>query len=224
VEASTFEKLIAVDREVSEYMVQMQEIKRASPADDMLTELSGCVDRGEINQSEWLRWMVLMMAAGFETTHTAIGQSMRMYLEDPEVCDATDRAVDAGMSDRVADEYVRLISPPMQMARTATRDCKVGGQRISKGDVVVMYLIAANRDPEVFSEPDRFNPWRSENRTLAFGSGPHRCIGFHLARLEVQILWEELRSSGLRLRLNGAPKRGWSNFINQLNELPVAKV
>jgi cytochrome P450 len=76
----------------------------------------------------------------------------------------------------------------------------------------------------VFAEPDRFNPWRTETETLAFGSGVHRCIGSHLAKLEIQILWEELRTAELQLRLNGTPRRGWSNFINQLTELPVARV
>ncbi|MGO4758635.1 cytochrome P450, partial [Streptomyces sp. 2MCAF27] len=62
-----------------------------------------------------------------------------------------------------------------------------------------------------------------ETATLAFGSGVHRCIGSYLAKLEVQILFEELRAAGVRLRLNGTPKRGWSNFINQITELPVAR-
>jgi cytochrome P450 len=128
------------------------------------------------------------------------------------------------MIGRAVDEYFRLISPPMEMARTAVRDVDFLGQQIRERDVLVLYYVAANRDPAVFSEPNRFNPWRPETQTLAFGSGIHRCLGAHLAKLEVQILWEELRAAGLRLRLNGAPRRGWSNFINQLTELPVARV
>jgi cytochrome P450 len=111
----------------------------------------------------------------------------------------------------------------MQMARVATRDTEFAGTKIRKDDVLVMYFVSANRDETVFSEPDRFNPWRPEKDTLAFGSGPHRCIGSYLAKLEVRVLWEELAASGLKLRLNGEPKRGWSNFINQLSELPVAR-
>jgi cholest-4-en-3-one 26-monooxygenase len=111
----------------------------------------------------------------------------------------------------------------MQMARTAVRDVEFLGQHISEGDVLVLYFIAANRDPAVFTDPDRFDPWRQERETLAFGSGIHRCIGAPLAKLELQILLEELHSAGPRLRLNGTPRRGWSNFINQLNELPVAR-
>jgi len=211
-------------REMREYAAAIQEVKRANPADDMFTVLGKCVDDGEITQDEFLQWMVLMMGAGFETTHTAIGQSMRMYLEDPEVRAATDRAVDEGLTGRAVDEYIRLISPPMQMARTAIRDLEFAGTKIREGDVMVLYFLAANRDPAVFSEPDRFNPWRPEKDTLAFGSGVHRCIGSYLAKLEVQVLFEELRAAGLNLRLDGEPKRGWSNFINQLTSLPVARV
>jgi cytochrome P450 len=210
--------------EMRAYAGEIQEYKRRHPADDMFTMLNGCLDRGEIDQDEFLEWMALMMGAGFETTHTAIGQAMRMYLEDPGVRESTDRALDQGIIGRAVDEYVRLISPPMEMARAAVRDTELHGQQIRENDVVVLYYVAANRDPAVFAEPDRFNPWRTETETLAFGSGVHRCIGSHLAKLEIQILWEELRAAELQLRLNGTPRRGWSNFINQLTELPVARV
>jgi len=209
---------------MADFALRLQAAKRARPADDMFTQLGACVDNGELSQEEFLNWVLLMMAAGFETTHTAIGQSMRMYLENPEIAIATDRAIGDGLIDRVVDEYLRLITPPMQMARTATRDVAFAGEHVREGDVMVMYFIAGNRDPAVFSEPDRFNPWRTETETLAFGSGVHRCIGAHLAKLEVRILWEELRARRVMLRLKGQPRRGRSIFINQLKALPVRRV
>ena len=208
---------------IAEYAERIQAEKKANPADDMFTELTMCVERGEISQNEFVQWMQVMMTAGFETTHTAIGQSMRMYLEDPQVAERTDRAVDEGLSDRVADEYIRLISPPMEMARTATRDVEVSGTAIRTDDVVVLYFVSANRDSAIFSRPDEFDPWRSEKETLAFGSGVHRCIGAYLAKLEVRVVWEEICRRRLDLRLNGEPQRGWSVFINQLSTLPVAR-
>jgi len=215
--------VVAAQQRIGAYAEEIQAFKRKEPADDMFTALNGSVERGEITQAEFVRWMILMMSAGFETTHTVIGQSMRMYLEDPEVCAATDRAVQEGLSGRVADEYIRLVTPAMQMARTAKCDVEVAGTKVCKGDVMVLYYVSANRDESIYSNPDKFDPWRKETDTLAFGSGIHRCLGSHLAKLEVQILFEELHKSGYKLRLNGQPKRGWSNFINQLNELPVAK-
>lgn len=219
----TADRVIPAIEALMDYAARMQKIKLADPGDDMFTELSRCVERGEISQIEYLHWMHVMVAAGFETTHTAISQSMRLYLEDPEVRRLTDKAVDEGLAGRAVDEYLRLISPPMQMARTATVDTTIAGQDIRKDDVVVLYFIAANRDPAVFSDPNRFDPWRPETDTLAFGSGVHRCIGSYLAKLELQVFWEEYRARGIQLELAGQPQRGWSNFINLLRELPVRR-
>ena len=217
------EKAIPVMMEIQAYAAKIQEIKKQCPADDMFTELNACVDRGELTQPEYLNWMQTMLGAGFETTHTTISQSMRMYLDDPEVAERTDRALEEGLGARVADEYVRVVSPVIQMARTATRDVEFGGEQVRKDDVMVLYYPAANRDPTVFSDPDRFDPWRPETETLAFGSGVHRCIGANLAKLEIRVLWEEIHRRGIKLKLNGEPKRGWSVFINQLTSLPVSR-
>jgi cholest-4-en-3-one 26-monooxygenase len=218
------EKVNATNAKMTDYALRMKELKRTQPADDMFTQMGACVDSGELSIEEFLSWMFLTMAAGFETTHTAIGHSMRMYIENPEIAEATDRAIEEGLSGRVVDEYLRLISPPMQMARTATRDVEFCGEQIRKDDVMVNYFISANRDSKVFANPDSFDPWRPEKSTLAFGSGPHHCIGAHLAKLELKILWEELHRRGIKLRLDGQPRRGMSIFINQLRALPVARV
>jgi cytochrome P450 len=222
--AAQIEAVQRVQEEIEAYCAEMQERKRKEPGEDMFTALSQIVDAGDISQAEFLQWTLLILAAGFETTHTAIGQSMRMILENDDVRAGTDRAVKEGSSGKLADEFIRLITPAMQMARLATRDVEVAGTQIRQGDAVVLYFISANRDETVFAEPDTFNPWRTETATLAFGSGVHRCIGSYLAKLEVQILFEELHAAGIHLRLNGSPQRGWSNFINQITELPVARV
>ncbi|WP_454627378.1 cytochrome P450 [Bradyrhizobium cenepequi] len=221
--ANNQQAVIKVMLEMAPYIEKLQILKREQPADDMFTELSRCVDKGELTQNEFLNWMFLMMTAGFETTHTAIGHSMRLYLTDQVVADRTDRAIGEGRTNRAMDEFLRLISPPMQMARTATRDLEFAGEQVRKDDVMVLYYAAANRDERVFANPDEFDPWRSETDSLAFGSGVHRCIGAYLAHLELKVLWEELHRRGLKLRLNGEPKRGWSVFINQLTSLPVRK-
>lgn len=215
--------MMVVFGEIAQYAAKIQEYKRQNPADDMFTELGACVERGEISQAEFIDWMSLMMTAGFETTHTAIGQSMRLYVEDAQVRERTDRAIREGLTDRVIDEFLRLVSPPMEMARVATQDTVVGGQQVRKDDVLVTYFIAANRDPSKFSNPDEFDPWRPETDTLAFGSGVHRCIGAFLAKLELRILWEEIVRRDLKLELAGEPQRGWSVFINQLHALPLKR-
>lgn len=198
--------------------------KQKDPKDDMTTVILHAFERGEVTEAEMYDFLNLLQGAGYETTHTAIGQSMRMILDDPEIAEKTRRGIAELGADKVAEEFLRLISPPMAMTRTATQDTELGGQAIRKNDVINMYFIAANRDSAAFVDPDEFDPWRKETATLAFGSGPHRCIGNALAKLEMRILFEELEKRDFHLALNGEPKRGWSVFINQLNSLPVKRV
>jgi cytochrome P450 len=197
--------------------------KRSNPADDMTSVLLRGVDRDALSVNESLHFLFLLIAAGFETTHTLIGQSMRMMLEDPQVLDRTNRAMESLGPDKVAEEFLRLVTPAMNMARTATRDVELGDQQVREGDLMQMYFTAANRDPAVFDDPHIFDPWRAEPDSLAFGSGAHRCMGSALAKLELRVLMEQMTSRQLKLRLNGPPCRGWSVFINQLTSLPVAR-
>lgn len=198
-------------------------MKRANPVEDMCTVLTQSFDNGELSMAECLDFHQLLINAGFETTHTLIGQSMRMIVEDPEVASNTARAISEVGPDRVIDEFLRYITPAMHFARTATRDTELGGQQIRKDDVMAMYFIAANRDPQTFTDPNRFDPWRNEPGSIVFGSGIHRCIGSALAKLELSILFEELARRDVRLELAGEPKRGWSSHINQLTQLPLRR-
>ncbi|MDM0072693.1 cytochrome P450 [Variovorax sp. J31P207] len=206
------------------YMDALRPRKLRDPKDDMGTILAQCVERGEISEDECRLYLSLLLVAGFETTHTAIAQSMRMIVESPEIRQAVTDAVASGGLNLLVEEFLRYITPAMNMARTATRDLEFRGQHIRKGDMMQLYFTAANRDPSLFSEPHRFVPARPKNEHITFGSGAHHCIGNALARLEIRILFEELHKRNITLKLNGTPKRGWSTFINQLFELPVAVV
>ncbi|MDI5906483.1 MULTISPECIES: cytochrome P450 [Streptomyces] len=198
--------------------------KLRNPQSDMTSVLIHAAERGEITEAEAYDFLNLLQAAGFETTHTLIGQSMRMILESPEIADKTFRGIEELGPDKVIEEFLRFITPAMFMSRTATQDTVVGDQQVRENDLLNLYFTAANRDPAVFANPDEFDPWRTETASLAFGSGPHRCIGNALAKLELRILFEEMAKRDFRFRLNGAPQRGWSTFINQIRSLPVARV
>lgn len=197
--------------------------RRESPKDDMTSVLLQAAAEEDITPEECLHFLLLLLLAGYETTHTLIGQSMRMMLEDPTV----EQAVLVGTvelgSDRVSDEFLRTVTPTMNMARTATTETEIAGQAIRAGDLMQMYFISANRDETVFTEPDRFDPWRPETNHIAFGSGAHRCMGSALAKLELRILFEEMQARGVQLQLEGEPRRGRSVFINQLTSLPVRR-
>ena len=196
--------------------------KLRHPQDDMTTVLAHAAERGEVSEEESYDFLHLLQGAGFETTHTLIGQSMRMIIEDPQVAERTYRGIEELGPGKVVEELLRIITPAMHMSRTATQDTALAGQAIKADDVLNIYFTAANRDPAVFSNPDEYDPWRTETASLTFGSGPHRCIGNALAKLELRILFEEMNRRGMRLKSAGEPQRGWSTFINQIRSLPVA--
>ncbi|MCZ1002398.1 cytochrome P450 [Streptomyces mirabilis] len=101
------------------------------------------------------------------------------------------------------------------------RDVDFHGTRMREGDLVQLFFTAANRDPAVFADPHRFEPSRPPNEHMAFGNGPHRCIGKNPAKLELKIIFEEMHRRGIGCTLNGEPRRGWSTFVNRLLSMPV---
>jgi cytochrome P450 len=219
-------------QEVNDYMATLGEEKLRNPQDDIVTVLAQALDRGEIDAEEYGMYAAAMLIAGYETTHTLIGQSMRLLLEDDQVRHEAVSAFDAGNFRGVNEEFLRFISPVMNVTRTATDDVEFHGQTIRRGDTMQLMLAAGNRDPEVFPDPHRFDPNRAASSQpaargvegLAFGAGLHRCVGNVLAKMDAQLLFEDMHRRNLRLALNGEPRRGWSTLINQLLALPVRVV
>jgi cholest-4-en-3-one 26-monooxygenase len=118
---------------------------------------------------------------------------------------------------------LRFASPVMHFRRTATKDTEIGGQLVSEGDKVVFWHISANRDDQVFEDPDRFDIARSPNDHVAFGGGgSHFCLGANLARLEIRIMFSEVLRAMPDLEPAGDVQRLCSNFINGIKHLPVA--
>ncbi len=123
---------------------------------------------------------------------------------------------------RGVDEMLRWWTPVMAFRRTATRDCVLGGQPIGAGDKVVVSFISANRDDAVFAEPGRFDIGRQPNPHLAFGHGPHFCLGAHLARSQMRALFDEVLARTSSLAYAGQPAYLRSNFQRGVKRLPVA--
>ena len=112
----------------------------------------------------------------------------------------------------------------MQFRRTATHDTTVGGQAIRKGDKLVMYYGAANRDPAVFENPESFDITRKPNPHIAFGTGTHFCMGSHMARLEMRVTLEELLRRFPNLSMTRPPERLHSNFISGIKSMQMSLV
>jgi len=122
------------------------------------------------------------------------------------------------------EEVLRWTSTPTHIARTALHPVEIRGRRIDTGDLVTLWIPSANRDEEVFEDPDLFDVGRQPNRHLALGFGEHFCVGNMLARVEMRLLYEELIGRPVRIELGGEPIRLSSIVVNGLEQLPVKMV
>jgi cytochrome P450 len=194
--------------------------RRKKPVPDVFSSLVS----GEFRGEPLTRMMIqvnffLLIVAGNETTRNALSGGIQALCEHPEQFDRLRR--DPSLLPQAIEEILRWVSPVMQFRRTALRDTKVGDQAIRKGEKVVMYYGAANRDPRVFESPEVFDITRKPNPHIAFGTGTHFCMGSHIARLEMRVTLEEFLRRFPNVRLTGPPERLQSNFISAIKRLPI---
>ena len=190
----------AASREFDAYFRPIIEERRAAPKDDIVSSLA--LARGEdgrLTERETLNMLRLLLSAGTETTSNLIGNGMLALLRNPE---QTERLRDdPSLIPAAVEELLRFDSPVQTVIRRVLTDCEVGGVPLRKRDNVVLFLGAANRDPDVFRDPDRLDVTRSESPHLSFGSGIHHCLGAALARLEGKIVFEMLLERFSRIGL-----------------------
>jgi len=172
-----------------EYFIEEVAKRRAQPGDDLLSELLQTeVDGAPIEDSLVLGAAALVLIAGVDTTWSAIGSSLWHLAKHP--ADRRRMAEDPDVMSLAVEELLRAYSP-VTMARIVTEDVEYAGCPMKAGDKVLMNFPAANRDPEVFEDPDEVVLDRAHNRHVAFGSGIHRCAGSNLARMELRVALEE---------------------------------
>ena len=196
-----------------------QRIER--PGDDLLsTLLAADLDGQRLSEADLDNFFSILVIAGNETTRIALAQGVLAFCQHPEQWDRL--RAEPELLPSATEEVLRWTCPTHFMRRTVTGDTELGGRELRAGDKVILWYVSGNRDEEAFDEPERFDVGRSPNRHLSFGrSGPHTCLGAHLARLEVRIVLEELARRVRRFELAGAPRRVRSNFTNGLKQLPV---
>ncbi|NNC53109.1 MAG: cytochrome P450, partial [Erythrobacter sp.] len=153
------------------------------------------------------------------TTSASTAGAMLALAQDPEQWARVRK--DRSLLPGIVEEAIRWTSPVQHFMRTAAEDTEIAGQKIAKGDWVMINYVAANHDPAQFDDPRKFDASRSPNRHLAFGAGAHQCLGLHLARLEMKILFEELLDRIETVELAGEPKRAKSTFVGGLKTLPL---
>ena len=207
--------------EMFSYANDLAAAKRAKPGNDIVsTLLAAEVDGERLTDVEFDLFFELLAVAGNETTRNLISHGMLALVENPDQRDLL--LADPSLLPAAVDEMLRYASPVMYMRRTARADIELHGQQIKEGDKIALWYIAANHDPAVFADPHRFDIRRSPNDYLAFGGGgPHFCLGSHLAKLEIRVMFEELLARLPDLELNGTVQRLRSNFINGIKHMPV---
>ncbi|HET8612672.1 MAG TPA: cytochrome P450, partial [Sphingomonas sp.] len=157
--------------------------------------------------------------AGNETTRTLLSNIILELCARPDIFAELKAAPD--LLPLAIEEFLRWASPIYYMRRTARADSVIGGRRIRAGDAVVMYYVSANRDEEIFADPDALDIRRKPNPHLAFGVGRHNCLGAQLARLEARVFLEELFLHFDGVSLIGEPERMPSNVVNGWKSIPV---
>lgn len=195
--------------------------RRRSPGDDLISALVNAdVDGERLSVRELGAFFDLLLVAGNETTRNTIAHGLKLFTDHPD-----QRALLLADYDRriagAIEEIVRYVSPIIQFQRTLTCDYEMNGQSYRKGDKVVLFYLAANRDEEVFADPDTFDITRTPNPHVGFGGpGPHLCLGAHLARRELTAIFRELFTRLPGIRASGEPELLLSNFDNGIKRLP----
>jgi methyl-branched lipid omega-hydroxylase len=217
---STFEDLMAAGFGLFQYGLNLAEERLANPRDDITTTLMHAeVDGERLTASEVGSFFVLLVAAGNETTRTAISHGLYQLTQNPSERDKWLADID-GVSPTAVEEIVRYATPVIHFRRTATADTVLGGQPIAEGERVVLFYNSANRDEAVFADPYRFDLTRSPNEHVGFGAGgPHFCLGANLARREIRVMFEELLTRLPDIEASSEPAMLQSSFIHGIKRM-----
>ena len=198
-------------------------LRRANPTDDLLSALVNTeVDGEQLSGDELASFFILLSVAGHDTTRTALSHGVTHLSQNPDQRARFLADID-GVMPTTVEEIVRYASPVVWMRRTLTQDYVLSGHEFHEGDKIIMYYGSANRDEAIFADPDTFNVLRDPNPHVGFGGpGPHFCLGAHLARREITLMFRELYTRLPDLELAGPPVQLRSSFINGVKSLPVS--
>lgn len=214
------EEVMLLQMELFAYGQQVLVSRRENPTGDLMSEIANAeIDGERLSDDEFCFFWILLIIAGNETTRNSITASI-LHLQEQGLWERLVARPEL-LTPVAIEELIRFASPVTQFRRTATRDVELGGQQIRAGDKVVIYYPAANRDPEHFDTPHELVLDRDRNPHLAFGVGPHFCLGTRVARLQMHAMLTELVTRHPSLRVVGEPVRTRSSFIAGLDSLPV---
>lgn len=212
--------VVGAVKDFEAYFESLAEQRRRHPTEDVASILAnGRIDGEPLSPRDLAGYYIIIAAAGHDTTSASTAGAMLALARDPEQWARV--KADRSLVPGIVEEAIRWTTPVQHFMRTAAEDVEIAGVSIAKGDWLMINYVAANHDPAQFDDPRRFDAARSPNRHLAFGAGAHQCLGLHLARLEMRILFEALLDRIETVDLAGEPKRAKSSFVGGLKTLPL---
>jgi cytochrome P450 len=202
------------------YFAGISADRRRQPRDDLATVIANAwVDGKPISDIDSTGYYIIVATAGHDTTSSSSIGGLQALAQDPDLLHRV--AADPALIPGFVEESIRWTTPVKTFMRSATSDTTLGGRNIAKNDWLMLCYASANRDETVFDEPFKFRPDRKPVRHISFGSGAHFCLGQHLAKLEMRILFEELLPRIKSLQLDGEPLLSQSWFVNGPKVLPI---
>lgn len=210
-------KLLHAGFSLNRLAARLGDERRKHPTGDLVSLLVNGEER--LTSQELGSFFILLVVAGSETTRNAIAYGLKLFTDHPDQRELLLDDFD-GRVTKACDEIVRYATPVIQFRRTLTRDHEMNGMHYKKGDKVLLFYNSANRDETVFRDPDTFDITRDPNPHVGFGGpGPHYCLGAHLARREMTVMFRELFTRLPGIRSEGEPDFLLSNFINGIKHL-----
>ncbi len=202
------------------YFNEMTEDRRRSPRQDLASVIAnGRIEGQPLGHLEAMSYYIIAATAGHDTTSSTTAGALWALAENPKQLQTVKR--DPALIKGLIEESIRWETPVKHFMRTATADAELAGRKIAKGDWLMLSYPSGNRDEAVFQDPFAFDVTRSPNKHVAFGYGAHVCLGQHLARMEMRILWEELLPRLDAVELDGTPRRMEASFVCGPKSVPI---
>jgi cytochrome P450 len=202
------------------YFNAMTEDRRAKPRDDLASVIAnGTINGQPLGYLEAMSYYIIAATAGHDTTSNTTASGMWALAENPEQFHKLKS--NPTLVPSFLEESIRWATPVKHFMRSATADATLRGKKIAKGDWLMLCYPSGNRDEDVFKDPFRFDIERSPNKHVAFGYGAHVCLGQHLGRMEMRILWEELLPRLESVEIAGTPKLMEANFVCGPKSVPI---
>ena len=210
----------AAVKNFEDYFAQIAADRRANPTDDVASVIANAKVDGELlPDRDMAGYYIIMAAAGHDTTSATMSGAMQALANDP--AEFARVKADRSLLTGLVEEAIRTTTSVQHFMRTAAEDVEVGGQLIKKGDWMMLSYVSANYDPAQFENPRTFDAARSPNRHAAFGAGAHQCLGLHLARLQIRVLFDALLDRIEAVEPAGEAARANTTFVGGLKTLPL---